>query len=287
MPVLDAPVAQPIAPIITASSPLAAAEAAEAAAAAGTPATTTTPSGDVDDDFADEEFSAEQLACSIEAMRNGKDVIIDKPGVITRHDLDAVMKAVTETGRIFSVCFSERLITPVSEVAAKLVADGAVHHAIDLLRTNIPEPARLAEGPATAPGENWVTNPGRLTVIRDGSAPVFIPLHTGEVTEAPDPKLPRDAESVDLNQPLPGGTTPAITGLAGGTGSARPQMRVRWVNLLRDPSEAASKTNPLVARYAFWMDDESARLNFNTAQAFVRRAVEIGSRLKVETREAA
>jgi hypothetical protein len=29
------------------------------------------------------------------------------------------------------------------------------------------------------------------------------------------------------------------------------------------------------------------RLSFNTAQAFVRRAIEIGSRLKVETREAA
>src|SRR5688572_4509759 len=68
---------------------------------------------------------------------------------------------------------------------AKLVAQGAVSHAIDLLRTNIPEPARLAEGPSTAPAENWAINPGRLTVIRDSGAPTFIPLHTGEVTEAP------------------------------------------------------------------------------------------------------
>jgi hypothetical protein len=35
---------------------------------------------------------------------------------------------------------------------AKLVAQGAVSHAIDILRTNIPEPARLKDGPRTAPG---------------------------------------------------------------------------------------------------------------------------------------
>lgn len=146
----------------------------------------------------------------------------------------------------------------------ELIAAGAVSHAIDVLRTNIPEPARLAEGPRNAPGENWVTNPGRLTVIREGKEPVYIPLHTGEVTEAPKPG-PRDAESVDLNQPLPGETTPAITGLAAGTGADRPPMRVRWVNLQRDPAKIAGAENPLAARYAFWMDDESSRLNINTA----------------------
>src|SRR5262245_6928378 len=68
---------------------------------------------------------------------------------------------------------------------AKLVAQGAVSHAIDVLRTNIPEPARLSESPLTAPGENWAVNPGRLTVIEENGSPRFIPLHTGEVTEAP------------------------------------------------------------------------------------------------------
>ena len=36
----------------------------------------------------------------------------------------------------------------------------------------------------------------------------------GEVTTPPDPAKPRDADSIDLNQPLPGQTTPAITGTA-------------------------------------------------------------------------
>src|SRR5262245_12312748 len=47
---------------------------------------------------------------------------------------------------------------------AKLVAQGAVSHAIDLLRTNIPEPALLSETTAAAPAENWVINPGRLAI---------------------------------------------------------------------------------------------------------------------------
>lgn len=149
---------------------------------------------------------------------------------------------------------------------AKLVAQGAVSHAIDLLRTNIPEPARLSEGPKTAPGENWAVNPGRLTVIRDGTAPQYIDLHTGAVDTEPDSKLLRDAESVDLNQPLPGETEPAITGTnLSNPDAKRPEMRVRWRNLLKDPSHSPGKDNPLVGRYAFWMDDESARVNFNVA----------------------
>lgn len=148
---------------------------------------------------------------------------------------------------------------------AKLIAQGAVSHAVDLLRTNIPDPALLSETTASAPGENWVINPGRLTVLKSNTAPKYIPLHTGEVTTPPAAGQPRDAESVDLNAPLPGDTVPAITGTAAGTGSARPPMRVKWVNLISDPTTPASATNRLVGRYAFWIDDECARVNFNTA----------------------
>jgi hypothetical protein len=110
-----------------------------------------------------------------------------------------------------------------------------------------------------------VTNPGRLTVIKEGEAPRFIPLHTGEVTDEPAAGLPRDAESVNLNEPLPGETTPVITGNASDPDIAHAPMRVRWVNVLRDPSREPAADNRLIGRYAFWMDDESARLNFNVA----------------------
>ena len=42
-------------------------------------------------------------------------------------------------------------------------------------------------------------------------------------------------------------------------------MRVKWVPVLDDPSKDADKKNPITARYAFWIDDESSRINFNTA----------------------
>jgi predicted dehydrogenase len=72
----------------------------------------------------------DRAGIAIEAMRNGKDVLVDKPGIIARAALDEVRRAVKGTGRIFSICFSERLITPASEVAGKLVADGAIGRVI-------------------------------------------------------------------------------------------------------------------------------------------------------------
>src|SRR3954454_22338857 len=74
----------------------------------------------------------DRAAIAIEAMRNGKDVLVDKPGVITTSALADVERAVQETGRIFSVCFSERLTTPASEVAAKLIADGEIGRVIQM-----------------------------------------------------------------------------------------------------------------------------------------------------------
>ena len=63
---------------------------------------------------------------AIAAMRHGKDVLVDKPGVTTFAQLAAVEQAVAETGRIFSVCFSERFLTPSTEAALSLVRQGAI-----------------------------------------------------------------------------------------------------------------------------------------------------------------
>ncbi len=41
-------------------------------------------------------------------MRSGKDVMTDKPGVTTFAQLEDVRRTVAETGKIFSICFSER-----------------------------------------------------------------------------------------------------------------------------------------------------------------------------------
>lgn len=70
---------------------------------------------------------------AIEAMRRGKDVIVDKPGIVSRAQLEAVERAAAETGRIFSICFSERFLTPSTDVALKLVADGAIGRVVQTI----------------------------------------------------------------------------------------------------------------------------------------------------------
>ena len=50
----------------------------------------------------------DRAGIAIDAMRAGKDVISDKPGVTTFDQLEAVRRTVNETGKIFSICFSER-----------------------------------------------------------------------------------------------------------------------------------------------------------------------------------
>jgi predicted dehydrogenase len=68
----------------------------------------------------------ERAEIAVQAMRHGKDVMVDKPGVITPEQLDAVRKAQKETGRIWSVNFSERFEVPAMTRAQELVAAGAL-----------------------------------------------------------------------------------------------------------------------------------------------------------------
>jgi predicted dehydrogenase len=63
-------------------------------------------------------------------MRRGKDVLADKPGITDFAQLAEVERTVAETGRIFSICFSERFQTPCSEVALELIQAGAIGRVI-------------------------------------------------------------------------------------------------------------------------------------------------------------
>lgn len=68
----------------------------------------------------------ERAALAIDAMRRGKDVLADKPGITTFADLAAVQAAVAETKRIFAVVFGERFQSPASAMARDLVRQGAI-----------------------------------------------------------------------------------------------------------------------------------------------------------------
>jgi predicted dehydrogenase len=68
----------------------------------------------------------DRAGLAVEAMRRGQDVMADKPGVTSFDDLASVEAAVAETGRIFSICFSERFVVPSTIVAGKLIEDGTI-----------------------------------------------------------------------------------------------------------------------------------------------------------------
>jgi predicted dehydrogenase len=72
----------------------------------------------------------ERADISIEAMRHGKDVMSDKPGMTSHAQLDAIKSVQKETGRIFSVCYSEHFETRSTVKAGELVKAGAIGQVI-------------------------------------------------------------------------------------------------------------------------------------------------------------
>lgn len=153
---------------------------------------------------------------------------------------------------------------------AKMLAQGAVAHGISLLRENIPDPAPISDSAGTARALNWAVNPGRLAVFDARGGVEFTDLHTGRAEVDPDQTNDPDVHSVDLNEPLPGKQYPAIAMALDESGlpdpaADIPPMRIEWIPMLQNPAEEASAENPITGRYAFWMDDESARINFNVA----------------------
>jgi predicted dehydrogenase len=65
-------------------------------------------------------------AIAVAAMRRGKDVIVDKPGVATLDQLAEVEAAAAETGRRWSVCLSARFVSPSVRKALEIVRAGGI-----------------------------------------------------------------------------------------------------------------------------------------------------------------
>ena len=72
----------------------------------------------------------ERAGIAVEAMRHGKDVMSDKPGMTSHAQLDELRKVVADTGRIFSVCYSEHFETRSTVKAGELVKAGAIGEVI-------------------------------------------------------------------------------------------------------------------------------------------------------------
>jgi predicted dehydrogenase len=72
----------------------------------------------------------ERAEVSIAAMRHGKDVMSDKPGMTSLAQLAELRAVQAETGRIYSVCYSEHFETRSTVKAGELVQAGAIGHVV-------------------------------------------------------------------------------------------------------------------------------------------------------------
>lgn len=119
----------------------------------------------------------------------------------------------------------------------------------------------------------WVSQPGQIVMTRFASgatAPTttFVELHSGtNSTVVPD-------VSVNLN---PASLTQRVGVVVGDSTVTLP---VKWIYIRRDGSQQVAdtaaptfdKNNPWIGRYAYWTDDESARININTATSTLTSA---------------
>lgn len=75
---------------------------------------------------------SDRATLTIEAMRHGKDVMCDKPGVTTLEQLAAVRAAVAETGRLWSVCVG-RLTSPSIQEALRVARSGELGRLVQMV----------------------------------------------------------------------------------------------------------------------------------------------------------
>jgi predicted dehydrogenase len=69
---------------------------------------------------------ADRAAIAITAMEHGKDVLVDKPGMTSFEQLDAIKDVQRRTGRIYSILYSEHFENRATVKAGELVETGAI-----------------------------------------------------------------------------------------------------------------------------------------------------------------
>ncbi len=97
---------------------------------------------------------ADRAAIGLRAMRHGKDVLMDKPGATTLDQVTELRRAHQQTGRFYTVLFSERLLTKSTVRALELTRSGAIGRVLHTLGTG---PHR----PALATRPDWFFNKER------------------------------------------------------------------------------------------------------------------------------
>jgi predicted dehydrogenase len=85
----------------------------------------------------------ERAPLGIRVMQAGKDYMADKPGITTLEQLAAVRKVQKQTGRIYSIMYSERFENRATVKAGELVKEGAIGKVVQTIGLG---PHRMSAG---------------------------------------------------------------------------------------------------------------------------------------------
>jgi len=128
-------------------------------------------------------------------------------------------------------------------IKARELAQAGVDEAVGVIRMAAP-PVSTLTNYVTAPGVIYTWSPNILTPTHWMTTPLF----------TWDPSNPNGKE-VDLN------TNNLITGISAAYVVGSSQLWVGWSNVVA----TVNGVNQLVGRYAYWVDDESAKVDLNVA----------------------
>ena len=150
--------------------------------------------------------------------------------------------------------------------ASNTLAQTGVYSAVARIRTALgpwDNPYSNFCNPANpAPTNMWTMSPGLITLwsYSDDSFadavkyPLFSQSNNG------------DTNMADLNKPTSAGFTPILPQISG----TNMPLQVAWCDVLQNPRVAAGPSNRIIGRYAWWVDDESAKININTADGTMK-----------------
>lgn len=133
----------------------------------------------------------------------------------------------------------------------------------------------------------WISQPGQLVAGTDSDKKTLtqtVPLSSG--LAAPGDSTAPNLNAATFLDPASHLITDRPTS---GTNATPPPMRLQWIYVRRDGTTERTATapppnpaNPVVGRYAYWADDESGKVNYNTAWGRTGNTRQPGHPSKIE-----
>jgi len=120
-------------------------------------------------------------------------------------------------------------------------------------------------------GKLWSSEPGRIRVYPVANLSDYSDVNLFSALPGPDDPSTPDRRSVDLNRPSYEGLYPIVEPV---TSASTAAMKIGWINLRANLNDPPSKDNPLVGRIAYWVDDESCKINLNVADGSKKDTVQ-------------